>query len=88
MDNTPILKPTAANIQTQYKTKEHKIKQILTAITNQTEINWEHILHSRISKDWEPIATANWNKKRNMVNKFYKSVIKHGYKHMSVLSRQ
>ena len=63
MDNIPIPKPTEANIQDHYKTTDHQTKQLLTVTTNQTKIGYEHILHGRISKDWESIATANWNKK-------------------------
>ena len=63
MDKTTITQPTEDSIQNHYKTIDQETHQLITAIRNQTEIGWEQILHGRISKDWEKIATTHWNKK-------------------------
>lgn len=62
MDRANIPQPTEDSIQNHYKTTHQETHQLITAIRNQTVIGWEHILHGRISKDWEKIATTHWNK--------------------------
>ena len=80
MENIQHKPTTPSKLQQIFKLSNHTAYQLHKACKEQQLIGWEQILHGRISKKWETIATSNWtsnNKKwtTGFINKTVRAAI-------------
>jgi hypothetical protein len=60
MENIQPKLTTIATLQQEHNIPKQIAQQLYKAYQEQQLIGWEQILHGRISKKWENIATSNW----------------------------